>query len=898
MINNNGAAVRKLSNRSLKNNRMRNLFAVTAIALTGILFTAVFSLVGGVMQAAQESTMREVGGRFHAGLKGATKEQYEKVAADLMVVKSSYNIFIGTADNIVKWSAEIRYLPEEDTLHDMFIELEEGHLPAAEKEIVVNTFVLDELHLPYKLGEKIPLTFRFLDQTVEDEFIVSGWYRGDYVAHASELFVSEDYWNKLKGSLTDEDFLRWREEHPEDRDVGLYAGNVFFDKASGLEDKIRTVIVNAGYEPETELDYGVNWAYMSSRAEAADPFTVMIVLSAVLVILITGYLIIYNIFQISVISDIRFYGLLKTIGTTTRQIRRLVRRQALLLSAIGIPIGLAVGYGIGKYALPLVLSFSDYNGADGSLRFHPWILLFSAAFSLLTVFLSSRKPAKIAGSISPVEALKYTEAGLQGKAAGRKTKRHKAQHAENRQRRKRFSAVSMALSNLGRNKRTTAVVITAISFSMILLSIIVTAVGSFRIEQFMEQRIAGDFMLGNINLTSSTVTGGDVEIAPEYLALADAQAGIEKRQEMWVRFRTTLKVDEKAREQLRKLDAAGKLRRDVHSGKNLDKLLRGEMSMNGFFFSYSEELLSNLQVLEGTLDTEKFRSGNYVLLTPILGADWLSSEDHVYHPGDTVTLEMYTENSTFREITDETGETIDVVYENLEEKEYEVMAIVDIPSSMDLHRHTSNACDVVLPFTQMEAETDRYGNDEEAVQCWQEFMVSYEVADEEQEAFEAVVKSYADSHSTVGYLTKDNLRKEFDNMVTVIAVVGVSLAAVIALIGSLNFVNAIVTGILSRRREFAMLQSIGMTDEQLQKTLVCEGGTYIVIAGSISLIVGSVLSYLVVNALNHMILFFEYRFQLWSFVIMIPVLMLVAVFTPVAAYQNLRRKSIVERLRD
>lgn len=890
MKNNNGAAVRKLSSRSLKNNRMRNLFAVVAITLTGILFTAVFSLVGGAMQAAQESTMREVGSRAHAGLKGATKEQYEKVAADPMVVKSSYNIYIGTADNIVKWSAEIRYLPEEDTLQDMFIELEEGHLPTAENEIVVNTFVLDELHLPYALGEKIPLTFRFMDKTIEDEFVVSGWYRGDYISHASELFVSEDYWEKLKGYLTDEDFLRWRQTHPEDRDVGLYAGSVYFDKAFNLDEKIRAVIINAGYEPETELDYGVNWAYMSSRVESVDPFAVMMIVSAVLVILITGYLIIYNIFQISVISDIQFYGLLKTIGTTTRQIRRLVRRQVMLLSAIGIPLGLAVGYGIGKCALPFVLSFSDYNGADNTLQFHPWILVFSAVFSVLTVFLSSRKPAKIAGSISPIEAVKYTEAGLQGKAAGRKKKR--------RVTRKRFSAVSMALSNLGRNKRTTFVVITAISFSMILLSIIMTAVGSFRIEQFMEQRITGDFMLGNINLTSSSSSGGDVEIAPEYLALADAQAGIEKRQEMWIRFRTYLKVDEKAREQLRQLDAEGKMKRDVYSGEQLDKLLRGEMSMQGYVYGYSEGLLSKLQVLEGILDVEKFRSGNYVLLTRILGADWLPSEEQVYHPGDTVTLEMYTENSTFREITNESGETIDVIYENLEEKEYEVMAIVDIPSCMDLQRHASNGCDVVLPFREMEEETAGYENSEEAALCWQKFMVSYEVADEEQAVFEAAVKSYADSHSTVGYLTKENLRKEFDNMVTVIAAVGVSLAAVTAFIGSLNFVNAIVTGILSRRREFAMLQSIGMTEEQLRRTLVCEGGAYIVIAGSISLVVGSALSYLIVNALNHMILFFEYRFQIWSFVIMIPILALVAVLAPVAAYKNLQKKSIVERLRD
>ena len=87
-----------------------------------------------------------------------------------------------------------------------------------------------------------------------------------------------------------------------------------------------------------------------------------------------------------------------------------------------------------------------------------------------------------------------------------------------------------------------------------------------------------------------------------------------------------------------------------------------------------------------------------------------------------------------------------------------------------------------------------------------------------------------------------------------------------------------------------------MTEEQLRRTLVCEGGAYIVIAGSISLVVGSALSYLIVNALNHMILFFEYRFQIWSFVIMIPILALVAVLAPVAAYKNLQKKSIVEDL--
>lgn len=879
MKNNNGAVIRRLSGRCMRKNRMRNVFAAVAIALSGILFTAAFSLTGGAMQAAQENTMREVGGKFHAGLKAATMEQYERVAADPLVKKSSYNIFIGTADNILERQAEIRYTPEESALPDWFITLEEGRMPVKEDEIIVDTFILEELGRPCALGEKIPLVFSFMGRTIEEEFTVCGWYQGDYVAHASELFVSESFWRKLKGSLTDEDFLEWQETHPEDSGAGLLAGNFYFETASNLEEKIQTVIRNAGYEPETELAYGVNWAYMSNRVESADPLTLALLSAAVSAILITGYLIIYNIFQISVISDIRFYGLLKTIGTTKRQIRRLVRRQALLLSLIGIPVGLLIGYGIGKLALPFALSFSDYGGMKIELQFDPWILVFGAGFSALTVYLSCRKPGRIAGSVSPMEALRYTES-VQVRKAGHK--KNKKEHTG------RFRAASMARANLGRNKRTTAVVITAISFSIILLSLVMTAVGSFRIDQFMEQRIAGDFLLGSVNITGSGPRSSDFDIEPEFLSLADGQEGIKSRSEMWLRFQTALQIDDQAVEHLKELDEAGRLRRDDWSVNELERMLRGESPLGGYCYGYSEELLPNLNVLEGTLDVERFLTGDYVLLAQILGNERLPAEEHVYHPGDRVTLEYSTEDSTFREIRDESGEIIDEVWENLAEKEYEVMAIVEIPYSMNLHRYSANGCDLVLPLSESGPDRDR-------THC---FAVSYQVEEEAQAAFEEAVKAYTDQNPQMGYVTKASLKKEFENMVTVIATIGIFLAAVTALIGILNFINAIVTAIVSRRREFAMLQSIGMTSSQLRKTLIWEGIIYIGISCAVGFVVGSVLSWAVLRALNHVILFFEYRFQILPFVIIIPVLLLAAVLTPALACRDVERKSIVERLRE
>lgn len=150
----------------------------------------------------------------------------------------------------------------------------------------------------------------------------------------------------------------------------------------------------------------------------------------------------------------------------------------------------------------------------------------------------------------------------------------------------------------------------------------------------------------------------------------------------------------------------------------------------------------------------------------------------------------------------------------------------------------------------------------------------------------------------MGYVSKGTLQSEFVNMVTVVTTIGIALAGLIALIGTLNFINAVITEIISRKREFAMLQSIGMTNAQLKKTLICEGISYIAIAGVISFVLGSFLACVLLRAMNHIILFFEYQFQILPFVIMIPILMLVAVLVPVLSYRNLQKKSIVERLRE
>lgn len=876
MRNNNGAAIRRLSSRSLKNNRIRNVFAVLAITLTGMLFTAVFSFLGGMMQMSQETTMHEVGGRFHAGLKHATTEQYEKVAANPLVERSSYNILIGYANNILRRQAEVRYLPSEQDLPDYFITLQEGSMPVAEDEIVVDTYVLDEFHVPHHIGEKVVLCIPFLGGIIEKEFTVSGWYQGDSIGHASQIFISEEFWLQCKGTLTEEDFKIWAEEHPESSGVGLLSGQLFFGNASNIEEKVQTVIREAGYEPGTELDYGVNWAYMSNRLESVDFTTLLLLSCVVLVILLTGYLIINNIFQISVMGDIRFYGLLKTIGTTRKQLSRLIMRQVLMLSIIGIPTGLLLGFVIVKASIPFMLQFMDYGDLEISLKVNPWMMLFAAFFSVCTVFLSCRKPGKIAGNVSPVEAIKYTE-GMTVNL--KKRKRHA------------FSLVGMAFANLSRNKKKTGAVIAAISLSMVLLTLVMTGIGSFRIEQFLEQRIVGDIMIGN-NIVFNTISRyADYKIDSDYVALARSQEGIEKENELWCALGSSVKLEEKGFDQFRKLEQAGKLIHNEYTEREIqEKLDKSNALISGFVYGYSDDLLKNLKVLEGSLDIEKFQKGNYILLGLFRGMGDIETADSLYHPKDMVTISSITKDSVPHEIRDESGEIIDIWYENRTEKEYEVMAVVELPYSMDIHRYSYNGMDVVLPIREL--QDGIYLNN----YC---FAYSYQIEENCQKAFEAAIKNYVENvNPYTGYASKQTLRKEFSGMIHAITAIGIGLAGVIGLIGILNFVNAVFTGIIARKREFAMLQSIGMTSGQLQKMLICEGVSYIIFAGIISFIVGSILAYAVLSVLNNVILFFAYQFQILPFVIMIPLLIAVAIVIPIISFGRIQKHSVVERLRE
>ncbi|WP_141695413.1 ABC transporter permease, partial [Paenibacillus polymyxa] len=280
------------------------------------------------------------------------------------------------------------------------------------------------------------------------------------------------------------------------------------------------VITESGYSLDQNapnyIASSVNWTYFSNTF-SSNPEVVFILAGGLLLIMLTGYLIIYNIFQISVMRDIRFYGLLKTIGTSSRQISRIIRRQALFLSLIGVPVGLLGGFGVGKSLTPLLLmNTSMHANAEVTISPSPWIFIGSALFAVITVMISAYKPSRIAATVSPIEAVRYVD----GATKKDKKKLKKSTNGA--------KMPLMAQANLGRNKKRTTLVLIGLSLSLALLNITFTLSQSLDMDKYVSRSIDADFVIAHAGYFQEHFTGPDNATTESYIQAVQAQPGFEE----------------------------------------------------------------------------------------------------------------------------------------------------------------------------------------------------------------------------------------------------------------------------------------------------------------------------------------------------------------------------------
>ena len=320
-------------------------------------------------------------------------------------------------------------------------------------------------------------------------------------------------------------------------------------------------------------------------------------------------------------------------------------------------------------------------------------------------------------------------------------------------------------------------------------------------------------------------------------------------------------------------------------------------------YGLEDFILGEIDVLEGDITPLSDPSQNAIAAvysTDEHGA--IRESDNCFNVGDTVTLRYVEEwvnvdTDTGEEISPEEADARWAQGETnyaprakaYEEKEYTVCARIKIPSALTYRYSTLGASQLA-----MGAELFRQDTGTSSVMIY-----AFNTAEGSNAAMEDFLAQYTESiQPEYDYESKATYAAEFHGFQNMFLILGSTLSLIIGLVGVLNFINAILTGILTRKRELATLQSIGMTGTQLKTMLVCEGLYYTLLALGLALVLTLAGGALVGDTVTGIFWFFTYRFTAAPILLLAPVFALLGAAAPLAVYRSVARFTIVERLRE
>ena len=878
----NRGCIRRLSWRALRASRTRNLVAIAAIALTTLLFTSLFTIALSLNDGFQQSNFRQCGGWSHGGFKYLTQEQFQQLRQDPLVKQWGLRRFLGMPHDVPfnKSHVEIGY-SDANQAHWMFCDPIEGSLPQeGTNQAATDTHVLALLGVKPELGAEFTVTFDVDGQQTTQAFQLCGWWEYDSAIVANHILIPESRVNEILNQLNIDP------ANTQDGMTGSWNLDVMLKNPLHIEQDLVQILGSHGYQCESRsqgdnfIDIGVNWGYTGAQlSESIDPSLVLAIAAMLALIIFTGYLIIYNVFQISVAGDIRFYGLLKTIGTTPRQLKRIIRHQALALCLVGIPLGLGLGWLLGAKLTPVIIARLD--GIQNIVSVRPVIFLGAAVFSLLTVLLSCARPGRMAARVSPIEAVRYTEGRTGGSA-----KQRRASHG--------VSIPRMAWANLGRSRSKTLVTVLSLALAVVLLSVSTTFTGGFDMDKYLRDSVC-DFQLADAShFQTGNGFSADTALSEQAISALQSQPGIQNGgrvygKSSWIQEFITEDYFRKSQGQWYEPEALDRYL--ANTPRNEEGLLCEDAQLYGM----EAYPLSKLNLLEGDL-APLSQPDSHAIAAVYSDDDYgrPRMDSHWAKLGDTIKL-RYVEEYQFVDAT--TGEVLSesqldshgyrMMPTRWRDVNYTVTALVSVPNSMSYRYYGDD--EFILG-----ADAFRRDTQTNAVLYY-----ACDAEDAQEPVIEEFLQHYTQEENPLcDYESKATYVAEFESFRSMFSLLGGVLSAVVGLVGVLNFFNAILTGILARKQEFAVLQSIGMTGRQLKSMLICEGLLYALGSVALATAVFLALSPLLAVGLENLFWFFTYRFNLLPIALLAPVFALLGCLVPLVVYHFTARATIVERLRE
>lgn len=804
----------KVTLQSLKKNKTRTIVTIIGIILSAAMICAVTTFASSIYNYAYENAVY-VDGNWHGSAEDVDLKTYELIKNESKIEDYVYAQQLGYAkvDGCTNENKPYLFvLGASDGFNEMMpVHITSGKYPTSATEILIPEHLYVNGGVELKIGDTIELALgkRMLDgysMGQNNPFYVYD-ENNETVPSGEELVVEDTRSYTIVGFYERPSFENYTAPGYTaitiaDKDAGeQYNYSVWFKM-----NKIKEVY---SFIEDNQLPGRTNSSVLRySGVSRYEGFNSMIISLAVIVIALIMFgsiALIYNAFSISVAERTKQFGLLSSVGATKKQLRRMVITEALMVSVVGIPLGILAGVGgigvtlifVGNkfqalvgYPIPLKLSVSTVS------------LVIAVAIALLTVLISAIVPSKRATKVSAIEAIRqskdinakikkvrtskliYKIFGLPGMLANKYYKRSRKKY--------RATVLSLFMS--------VVLFVSAAAFTNALTESVSDSFGSVGYDiliygyenEFIKattddllNELKNDKGVNQVAYTQGSsffVALPSDEVSKDFLDYYTKAEHLAVSQVKDVGVYTNFKfVDDEA---YRELLRTYKLNEEEYFNPNAPKAVAvdGRVIFDSVLGKYTNYNVLKSEDADITITIQREFEG-YYLDREIVDEDgnFLYVFENMKNPGDSMTL---TKEEAYEEKSAEIGK---IIY--------------DAPFYLDVNSRLALIYPMSLRDSVLSAEI--------LLDSGYNYYITTDTHVETMSAVDETLSDLGLAKLRVHDIAAQE--EENRNIVTIIQVFAYGFIVLISLIAAANVFNTISTNIALRRREFAMLKSVGMT---------------------------------------------------------------------------------------
>ncbi|WP_303870691.1 FtsX-like permease family protein [Acetobacterium wieringae] len=370
-----------IASRYLVAHRNKTRLTILSVAMAVALVVGIFSMLDALVKFEKAQILKSEG-NYHMLIRNPMQSEMDFIGSRIDVKNAGLLEDLGEG-RIVDQTCALGYI-DENFASNLNITLFAGTAPINDHEIVLEKWYLNQLAL--NTGDTVSLT---LPNGTADDYVISGAINDWGATKAAAIpfvFVSKQTASKMT-AVSSQYFIQFKE-------------GVAIQKA-------KTEMAASLNIPEDRIGYNEGLLALMLETKNNRVLTFYLIGTVLFgLVLVTAVVMIYNTFNISVIERIRQFGLLRCIGASKKQIRRMVRRESLIISLKAIPLGIVAGMVITFICSAVLKIYNPQLFGDISI-FNISAVGIGAGglIGFLTVFIASMLPAKKAAKVSPVNAV-------------------------------------------------------------------------------------------------------------------------------------------------------------------------------------------------------------------------------------------------------------------------------------------------------------------------------------------------------------------------------------------------------------------------------------------------------------------------------------------------------------